>query len=331
MQLNNLIEITKYFEDKDTCLSYLTSMRWPKGNVECVFCSHPKVYQLKGANKHYKCASCRKQFSAIKGTIFENSPVSLQKWFTAIYILGSHKKGISSVQLGKDLSVRQATAWFMMQRIRYALKVKTFDKQAFGLLQLDETFIGGKNKNRHAHKKVPNSQGRSFKDKTPVLGMLRTGGNVHTVVIPDTKATTIKPIIKCLVSNGSILITDEWLGYTGLKKDYAHIVINHKEQEYVRGAFHTNGIENYWSLLKRGIYGIYHQVSPKHLHRYCDEFSFRYNTRRISDKERFKVLLESVNCRLTYKELTTEYDKEKIDSDYSQVSEVFRRGYEENM
>lgn len=302
----NLIEVTNYFKDKQTCLDYLTSVRWLNGKVECVFCNHNKVYELNGKNKRFKCASCRKQFSAIKGTIFENSPISLQKWFTAIYILSSHKKGISSVQLGKDLQVRQATAWFMMQRIRYAIKIKSFNRKTLGVIQCDETFIGGKNKNRHADKKIPNSQGRSVKDKTPVFGMLQTGGSVQTIVVPDTKATTIKPIIRELVANGSIVVTDEWLGYSGLQNHYPHIIVNHNENEYVRGAFHTNGIENFWSLLKRGIYGIYHQISPKHLHRYCDEFSFRYNTRKITDIERFHFLLENVNCRLTYKTLTDE-------------------------
>jgi transposase-like protein len=302
MKFNNLIDVTKFFEEKQNCIDYLNEIRW-NGKVQCPFCNHDKVYELKGKNKRYKCASCRKQFSAIKGTIFENSPISLQKWFIAVYIISAHKKGVSSVQLASDLGVTQKTAWFMGQRIRYALKVKSFTKMK-DVVQCDESFIGGKNKNRHYEKKVQESQGRSVKDKTPILGMIQNGGQLHTCVIEDTKATTIKPIIAELVEQGSIVVTDEWLGYTGLNKDYAHIVLNHREDEYVRGAFHTNSIEGFWSLLKRGIYGIYHQVSPKHLHRYCDEFSFRYNTRKIANNQRFDYSLKSVNCRLTYKELT---------------------------
>ena len=191
----------------------------------------------------------------------------------------------------------------MLGRIRLAFQVKPTGNKMDGLVQADESFFGGKNKNRHADKKVFESQGRSVKDKTPVLGMIQTGGKLHTQVIPDTKAKTIKPIIEKLVTEGSIVVTDEWLGYTGLEKKYAHIVINHKNDEYVRGAFHTNNIENFWSLLKRGIYGIYHQVSPKHLHRYCDEFAYRFNARKITDCKRFDISLKSADRRLTYKEL----------------------------
>ena len=134
--------------------------------------------------------------------------------------------------------------------------------------------------------------------------MMHVGGKVHTTVVADTKASTLKPVIKNMVEDGSIIVTDEWLGYNGLSKDYAHIVINHKESEYVRGAFHTNSIENFWSLLKRGIYGIYHQVSPKHLHRYCNEFAYRYNARKLTDNNRFDLSLASGQGRLKYKELT---------------------------
>ena len=302
MEFTNLIEVTEYFSDKQKCIEYLTHMRWAN-SVQCVFCVNDKVYELKGENKRYKCAKCRKQFSAIKGTIFENSPIPLQKWFLAVYILTSYKKGVSSVQLASDLGVTQKTAWFMAQRIRYALKVKSFDAQLEGPIQCDETFIGGKNKNRHADKKVLESQGRSLKDKTPVFGVLQTGGQLHTSVVPDTKASTLKPIIKELVKNGSIIVTDEWTAYQNLSKDYDHIVINHKKREYVKGIHHINGIEGFWSVFKRGIYGIYHQVSPKHLHRYCDEFAFRYNTKNLNNTCKFDLSLKRTDCRLTYKNL----------------------------
>lgn len=237
MKFTNLLEVTKYFEVKQNCTDYLTEMRWGD-KITCTFCNHDKVYELKGVNKRYKCAKCRKQFSAIKGTIFENSPIPLQKWFIAVYIISSHKKGVSSVQLASDLGVTQKSAWFMAQRIRFALKVKSY-KKLTGVIQADETFMGGKNKNRHVDKKVPESQGRSVKDKTPVLGMIAAGGKLHTAVIPDTKAKTIKPIISELVREGSIVVTDEWLGYAGTGKRFSHIVINHNQGEYVRGAFHT--------------------------------------------------------------------------------------------
>ena len=207
------------------------------------------------------------------------------------------------MQLADDLGITQKTAWFMGQRIRFALKVKSY-KKLEGVIQADETFVGGKNKNRHADKKVTESQGRSVKDKTPVLGIIAAGGKLHTTVIPDTKAKTIKPIITELFREGSIVVTDEWLGYAGTAKRFSYIVINHNQGEYVRGAFHTNTIEGFWSLLKRGIYGIYHQVSAKHLHRYCDEFSFRYNSWKIANNLRFDFSLKSANCRLTDNQLT---------------------------
>jgi len=301
MEINTLLELSKYFEEKQNCIDYLTKIRW-NGTVKCVFCDHDRVYELKGHNKRYKCSKCRKQFSVIKGTIFENSPISLQKWFVAIYVITSHKKGISSIQLGKDIGVTQKTAWFMNQRIRFALKAKTFNKMA-GTVQCDETYVGGKNKNRVGKNKIRNSQGRSLIDKTPVFGIVGDG-QVYTEVVSDTKSTTLKPIIKKMVKTGSIVITDEWRAYKKMPREYQHEVIQHRLNEFVRGKFHTNSIEGFWSLLKRGIYGIYHQVSPKHLHRYCDEFSFRYNTRQITESDRFNYLMKKINCRLTYDELT---------------------------
>lgn len=303
MEFKNLAELTEHFADRQKCYEYLTQLRW-NGNVTCTFCQHDKVYELKGDNKRFKCAKCRKQFSAIKGTIFENSPIPLQKWFMAVYIVTAHKKGISSVQLGTDLGVTQKTAWFMAHRIRFALKVNSFDVPLEGVVQADETFVGGKNKNRHADKKVPNSQGRSVKDKTPVFGLADENGKVKTQVIPNTQAKTIKPIIKQLVKEGSIVVTDEWQAYRDLSKNYQHIVVNHKEGKYVCGPYSTNRIEGYWSIFKRGIYGIYHQVSAKHLHRYCDEFSFRYNSREVDVMERFAASLQTSERRLTYFDLT---------------------------
>ncbi len=173
-----------------------------------------------------------------------------------------------------------------------------------GLVQADGTFVGGKNKNRHADMKVLESQGRSTKDKTPVFGMVQNGGKVYTEVVPDTKAKTLKPIIEKMVSNGVIIVTDEWLDFSGLNSTHAHVVMNHKSSAYVRGGFHTNGIENFRSHLKRSLYRIYYHASSEHLHWYCDEFSFRYTARKISDSERFDFSLRNIeNFRLRHKEL----------------------------
>ncbi len=245
MEFKNLAELIEYFSDKQKCYDYLTQLRW-NGNVTCSFCNCEKVYELKGDNKRFKCSNCRKQFSASKGTIFENSPIPFQKWFMAVYILTAHKKGISSIQLGTDMGVTQKTAWFMAHRVRFALKVSSFDIQLDGVVQADETFMGGKNKNRHADKKVKNSQGRSVKDKTPVFGLADEKGKVKTQVIPNTQAETIKPIIIAeLVKKGSIVVTDEWQAYRGLAKNYQHVVVNHKEGKYVCGPYSTNRIEGF--------------------------------------------------------------------------------------
>lgn len=302
MGFKNLMEVIQYFADEKNCIDYLMEMRWPEG-IRCAFCYHDKIYHLNTVKKRFKCAKCLKSFSIIKGTIFENSQIPLGKWFAAIYLISSHKKGISSVQLSKDIGVTQKTAWFMLQRIRYAFTNDNYDGKLFGIVQCDEVYIGGKNKNRRGNNRVHNAQGRSLKDKTPVFGMLKTGGKVYTNVVPNTKAETLKPIIQQMVKEGSIVVTDEWKAYKNMPAGYHHVAINHSQEEYVRGAFHTNAIEGFWSLLKRGIYGIYHAVSSKHLQRYCNEFAYRYNTRGIKCYERFYDVMERINCRLSYKTL----------------------------
>jgi transposase-like protein len=294
--------------DDGACRLYLESVRWTSGTPTCPHCGtvDDKAMQLKikGVFRGmYKCRSCRERFTVTVGTMFEGSHIPLRKWFIAIYIFSSHKKGISSHQLASDLGVTQKTAWFMLGRIRNAFKLKT-DTTMSGTVQADETYVGGKNKIRHKDKKVENSQGRSVKNKTPVFGVVEADGMVHTTVVCDTKASTLKPLIEKMVEDGSIVVTDEWSAYYGLSNNYDHKVINHKANEYCKDGFHTNGIENFWSLLKRGIYGIYHQVSAKHLHRYCDEFSYRYNSRKITTGERFTFsLVNATTSKLTYKEL----------------------------
>jgi transposase-like protein len=303
---NNLIQATQYFSNKDVCIDYLTKLRWADGVVTCAHCNHDKCYTLKGATKRYKCASCRKQFSATKGTIFENSAIPLQKWFVAIYILTSHKKGISSLQLSKDLGITQKSAWFMLQRIRFALQTKSFNAPMLANnVEIDETYIGGKNKNRHANKRVANSQGRSVKVKTPVLGLVERKGRIVAMKVTNTTKDTIQPLIDIHVQKGSNVMTDEWLAYRGLELKFNHSVVKHGNGEYVVGLTHTNTIEGFWSLLKRGIIGIYHSVSTKHLDKYVDEFEFRYNTRKNSEFERFENMLSLSNTRLTYSNLTT--------------------------
>lgn len=304
-QFKNVLEMITKLPDEKSCREYLEFVRW-NGIATCVYCNHTNVYRLKTKGEFqglYKCASCKKRFTVRTGTVFESSHISIQKWIYAIFIFSSHKKGISSHQLAKDLGITQKSAWFMLGRIRYALEDKEEKSKLVGMVSCDESFVGGKNKNRHHDKKVPLSQGRSYKDKTPVFGLMHEG-KIYTKVIPDTKASTIKPIINELVEQGSIVVSDEWKGYWGLSRDYQHVVVNHMKKQYKNGDFSTNNVENFWSHLKRGINGVYHKVSSAHLHRYTTEFTYRFNTRNLEEKERLEhVLKNTEQLRLRYTDL----------------------------
>jgi len=286
-----------HFSDKETCKSYLAEMRWSNG-ITCPHCSHYKIYTMKN---NYKCAGCRKQFSVTKGTIFENSPIPLQKWFAAIWLITSHKKGISSLQLHRDIGVTQKTAWFMLHRLRNCFGIE--DEKLENTVEADETYVGGKNKDRHESKKIKGTQGRSTKDKAAVLGMVERGGKVKAVKVPDVSAETLTTEILSNVKDGAKVYSDEWVGYNGLDAIYKHAIVNHSAKEYVNGDVHTDTIEGFWSLLKRGIIGIYHFTSKKHLQKYLNAFAYRYNTRHFECSQRFSNMLAMSNVRLTYKEL----------------------------
>ena len=297
---SSILELLDVFSDEKMCIEHLAQMRW-NGKPLCPYCNHDKIYKFKSGKK-FKCAKCRHLFSVRVGTIFEDSNVPLRKWFVALYLETSHKKGISSYQLSRDIKVTQKTAWFMLHRIREIYGNSSTEKLS-GIISADETFIGGRNKNRHADKKVKESTGRALKDKTPVIGVIQRDGKVIAKKAPDTKGKTLKGFINENVEQNSTVVTDEWLGYKGLSKNYQHEVVMHRLREYVRDGYHTNEIEGFWALLKRGIFGIYHFVSPKHLQRYCDEFTFRYNTRHISEETRFNKALNECNSPLPYKKL----------------------------
>lgn len=299
---NSILDLLKAFPDEQSCIDHLEFVRW-NGNVVSPFDEKSQVYKC--TNNRYKCKNTNKYFNVRTNTVFEGTKIPLQQWFLATYLFTASKKGISSYELATTLDITQKSAWFMLQRIRYAMEHDNFVKQMEGVIEVDETFVGGKNKNRHWDKKVENSQGRSFKDKTPVMGMLERDGKVKCVVVPDTKAASIQPIIRENVKEGSIIVSDEWHAYNGLSRNYHHEVVDHKRGQYLNSnGFTTNSLEGFWTQLKRNIIGIYHSVSKKHLQKYADETAFRYNTRLETTRDRFNLFLQGTNQkRLTYKSL----------------------------
>jgi transposase-like protein len=305
----------EYFKTEQICRNYLETIRW-SGKIICPYedCKHDHVHKFKDG-KVYRCAKCKKDFSVKVGTIFEDSKISLQKWFAAIYLITSHKKGISSLQLGKDLGVTQKTAWFMLHRVRHTFGLGTSEEKLGGNCEADETFIGGKEANKHKHKRTENTQGRSVKTKSAVVGIIERGGELRAKKIVDTSGEHLRRFVLDNLKFGSELNTDEWLGYKGLAHHFKHKFVKHNEGEYVQGDIHTNSLEGFWSLLKRGVVGIYHSMSAKHLQQYIDEFVFRYNTRSYSENYRFDTMLNNIGSHLSYAQLIA--DKKKISSQTS--------------
>lgn len=301
-KFKTLVDLLLYFKDEQTCRDYLELIRW-NGKIVCPYkeCKHDHVFKYTDG-KRYKCAKCQRQFSVKVGTIFEDSKISLQKWFAAIYLITSHKKGISSLQLHRDLGVTQKTAWFMLHRVRHTLLISPTEKLT-GIIEADETFIGGKESNKHKSKQTAGTQGRSSLTKTPVLGIIERGGQLRAIKVLNTRGYSLRPFIVNNVEFGSTIHTDEWWGYRGLSRIFKHQYINHGAGEYSKDGVHTNSIEGFWSLLKRGVIGIYHSMSDKHLQKYLDEFVFRYNTRGYSENFRFDAMLNNINSHLTYKQL----------------------------
>jgi transposase-like protein len=295
----SILDLINSFTDEEACIKHLEALRWGDSIIS-PFDEYSKVYKC--SNNRYRCKNTSKYFNVKTGTLFDNTKVKLQKWFIAIWLVTSHKKGISSLQLSRDINVTQKTSWFMLQRIRNCFGIEN-NNDLDNTVEADETYVGGKNKNRHNIKKIKNSQGRSAKDKTPVVGMVERNGKLNANVVENVQSKTLTAELIRNVKYTASLYTDEWLGYKGASRIYDHSVVKHNQGEYVNGRVHTNTIEGFWSLLKRGIIGIYHFTSKKHLQRYVDEFVFRYNTRNNTEAVRFNILLANTEVRTTYKGL----------------------------
>lgn len=290
----NLSEFHTTFSSEEKCIAYLALQRWGDTPI-CPHCTGATSYTY-ASGKLFKCATCRKQYTVRVGTIFSESKLPLTQWFLAIYLATSLKKGISSTQLSRYLGVTQKTAWFMLQRIRYALEHSGSDAILSGTVEIDETYIGGKSENK-AFKRVTNQ------DKAVVFGMVERSGKAKILHLKSAGARVLLPKIDAHIAKDSTIYSDQYRAYISLNsRGYIHSAVNHFKY-FKDGDAHTNSIEGLWSHLKRGINGVYHQVSPKHLQKYCSEYEYRYNTRHMTDFERFTDWFGSSLCRLTYKEL----------------------------
>ena len=295
---DGILNFMTTFPNEESCIRYLENLRWGD-KVVSPFDASSKVYKC--ANGKYKCRNSGKYFDVKTSTVFAGTKIALRSWIFAIFLFMSHKRGISSCQLARDLGITQKTAWNMLHKIRIFMESQN-NRQVSGEVEIDETFVGGKNKNRHKDKKVAKCQGRSFKDKVPVFGMLQRNGHVSAIVVPDTKASTLKPLINKFIKEDSTVFTDGW-EYSGLENHYRQFSVDHGRHFYgetittcdgERIEISTNGIENVWSHFKRMIFGTYYKVSKKHLQRYVDEFIFRFNTRKYSEIERFELFLQCI-------------------------------------
>jgi transposase-like protein len=309
-ELKTLHKAIAYFSDPDRCREYFVARRWPEG-VSCPRCGSVAV-KFQPKYNRWQCSSHHdlRQFTCKTGTIFEESPIALDKWMLALWMLANCKNGVSSYEIHRNIGVTQKSAWFMMHRIRLAMQNGSLMKLGGSgtPVEVDETFIGGKARNMHKSRRA-RLDTRAFGNKTLVAGFLERDGKVKTQIIENRSMRTLHAAVKEHVEPGARLTTDDFYGYWGLYKEYAHEIVNHAET-YVSGKVHTNGIENYWSLLKRGLGGTYVAVEPFHLFRYLDEQSFRFNNRGtkeqpIHDGQRFDMPLSQVaGKRVTYKELT---------------------------
>lgn len=298
-----LMEAIRYFKDPDTCHEFVTATRWPDG-VVCPHCGSVEIGHIK-SRRMFQCKSCRKQFSVKAGTIFEDSPLSLDKWLCALWLIANCKNGVSSYEVARALGITQKSAWFVLHRIRLAMEAGSITKFT-GTIEVDETFVGGKAKNMHKAKREKKIKSTGHAGKVAVLGILERGGKIHAEVIPNVRRRELDPRVRERVEEGAEIHTDALPSYESLANGYTHRNVDHKFA-YVVDGVHTNGAENFWSLVKRMLKGTYISVEPWHLFRYLSEESRRFNDRKLTDGERFKNVLGMISGkRLTYATLISE-------------------------
>lgn len=305
-QFTSLYDFFEAFPDEQAAIDHLRAIRWRDG-AYCPYCGSKRIMHFSDKRTH-KCHDCRQRFSIKVGTIFEDTKLPLRKWFAAIWLITSHKKGIASTQLARDLKITQKTAWFVLHRLRYAARTKSFNRPLAGTVEMDETVIGGKEQNKHKSKRkgVRGSSG-----KTVVFGMLERGGEVRARKIKDLSGRSIRGQVFDNVAEGAVLLTDEHTSYQTLDGTPHHrFSVNHSKGEYARGPVHINSLEGVWGLFKRQVYGIHHHISEKHLDAYLGEMCYRYSRREMEDAERVNDLLGRVEGRLTYRALT--HDKKEV-------------------
>jgi transposase-like protein len=298
---NSLFDLLDAFPNEQTCLDHLRSIRWRDGEF-CPHCGDNRVYHFSD-RKTFKCGACRQRFSIKVGTIFEDTKLPLRKWFMAIWMLTNHPKGIASTTLAKDLKITQKSAWFVLHRLRHAARTNSFNAPLKGTIETDTTFVGGKEKNKHAADRTGGTQGGA--GKAVVLGVIEREGELRAEHVADTKAKTVHGYVKANVEKGSAIMTDEDRSFLGMDGHFDVHAVNHSAGEYVRmgGHVHTNSIESVWALLKRQIVGVHHWVSPKHLQKYVDEMAWRFNRRDLKVTPRMNDLFAYVEGRLRYREL----------------------------
>jgi len=298
---DSIFALTDYFSTEERCRRAIRDSRWAKDDVVCPYCGGHHCVERKDGR--YRCNHCKRNFSVLVGTIFENTKISLRKWFIAMYLVSSHKKGISSCQLGRDLHVTQKTAWFILQKVR--MLYTQYDSPALeGEVEMDEMYLGGRETNKHESKRTEGNQGRSTKTKAPIFGMVERKGSVRAMKVENTQAKTLMPIIRQFVADNAKVFTDELAAYNGLASEgYIHGVIRHGIKEYSKGGITTNSIEGFWAHFKRVVFGTYHFVSKAYLQRYIDEAVYRYNTRKADESARFSYMFRMALGKCSYEDV----------------------------